>query len=419
MLLPCVAPALGCKRHHGSSRLSLRDEMTIYRKGIYMNSFEFFVPTRIVFQEHAVKNRLVEQIMALKVSEIILITDRGVVSAGLLKEVAATLDQARIKYTVFDEVESNPSTDTCIKAFQTAKEIGAGATIAIGGGSAMDVAKAVGILMTNGGDLESYEGPNKFENQMLPMICIPTTAGTGSELTPFVVITIRAKHYKMSIFSIKCLPQVALLDPTLLSTVPPHIAAACGMDALTHAVESFINSSASPITDAYACEAMRLIGKYLRAYVANRENLTAAGAMLVASSLAGVSFGVARLGNVHAMAHPLGGFFDLPHGVANAILLPHVMRFNLLADNGKYKRIAELLGEDTSGLSDREAAKLAIAAVVELSLDIGIPKSLSEVGVTQDLISSMSADAMKSGNILINPRQTTLKDIESLFRAAM
>ena len=273
--------------------------------------------------------------------------------------------------------------------------------------------------MTNGGDLESYEGPNKFGNQMLPMISIPTTAGTGSEMTPFAVITIRAKHYKMTIFSIKCLPQVALLDPTLLSTVPPHIAAACGMDALTHAVESFINLQASPVTDAYASEAMRLIGKYLRAYVANREDLTAAGAMLVASSLAGVSFGVARLGNVHAMAHPLGGFFDLPHGIANAILLPHVMRFNLLADSGKYRRIAELLGEDCSGLSDREAATLAIDAVVELSRDVGIPKSLSAVGVTADLIPAMSADAMKSGNILINPRQTTLKDIEDLFRAAL
>ncbi|MHB9097939.1 MAG: iron-containing alcohol dehydrogenase [Syntrophales bacterium] len=384
-----------------------------------MNSFEFFVPTKIVFQEHAVRNRLVEQIKAFKVSAIILITDKGVVGAGLLKEVVATLDQAKIKYAVFDEVEANPSTDTCMKAFQAAKSIGAGATVAVGGGSPMDVAKAVGILMTNGGDLESYEGPNKFENQMLPMIGIPTTAGTGSELTPFVVITIRAKHYKMTIFSIKSLPQVALLDPTLLSTVPPQVAAACGMDALTHAVESFINLQASPVTDAYACEAMRLIGKYLRAYVANRENLTAAGTMMVASSLAGVSFGVARLGNVHAMAHPLGGFFDLPHGMANAILLPHVMRYNLLADSGKYRRIAELLGEDCSGLSDREAARIAIDAVVELSRDIGIPKSLSEVGITEDLISSMSADVMKSGNILINPRHTTLRDIENLFKAAM
>lgn len=384
-----------------------------------MNSFEFFVPTKIVFQEHAVKNRLVEQIKAFKVSTIILITDKGVVSAGLLKEALATLDQAGIKYAVFDEVEPNPSTDTCMKAFQAAQAIGAGATVAIGGGSAMDVAKAVGILMTNGGDLESYEGPNKFENQMLPMIGIPTTAGTGSELTPFVVITIRSRHYKMTIFGIKCLPQVALLDPTLLSTVPSHIAAACGMDVLTHAVESFINLQASPITDAYACEAMRLIGKYLRAYVANRGNMTAAGAMLVASSMAGVSFGVARLGNVHAMAHPLGGFFDLPHGVANAILLPHIMRYNLLADSGKYRRIAELLGEECSGLSDREAARLAIEAVEELSRDIGIPRSLKEVGVTPDLISPMSADAMKSGNILINPRQTTLQDIENLFKAAM
>lgn len=384
-----------------------------------MNGFEFCVPTKIIYQEYAVKNRLVEQLKTFDSSKVAIITDKGVVKAGLLKDVVATLDAAGIKYVLFDSVEPNPSTGTCVKAFETAKKIGATVLIAVGGGSSMDVAKSAGILMTNGGDLESYEGADKFSHSIAPTICIPTTAGTGSELTPFAIITVPAKHYKMSIFSSRCLPQVALLDPTLLSTVPPSVAAACGMDALTHAVESFINSVTSPITEAYACEAMRLIGKYLRAYVANRKNLEAAGAMQVASSMAGVAFGVARLGNVHAMAHPLGGFFNVPHGVANAILLPHIMRFNLLADNGKYKRIAELLGEDTSGLSDREAAHLAVAAVEELSGDIEIPKSLGAVGVTKDVIPAMSVDAMKSGNVLINPRQTTLKDIENLYLKAM
>lgn len=384
-----------------------------------MNGFEFCVPTKIVFQEYAVRNRLADQLKAFDSSKVLIITDKGVVGAGLMQDVEATLKMAGIRYAIFDSVEPNPSTDTCGKAFEAAKRIGAGALIAVGGGSPMDVAKSAGILMTNGGSLESYEGADKFSNPILPTICIPTTAGTGSELTPFAVITILAKHYKMTIYSSKCLPQVALLDPTLLSTVPPAVAAACGMDALTHAVESFINSATSPITESYASGAMRLIGKYLRAYVANRKNLEAAGAMLVASSMAGISFGVARLGDVHAMAHPLGGFFGVPHGVANAVLLPHVMRFNLLADNGKYRRIAELLGEDTSGLSDREAAPLAISAVEELANDVGIPKSLSAIGVTKDLIPAMSADAMKSGNVLINPRQTTIKDIENLFLAAM
>lgn len=384
-----------------------------------MNNFEFCVPTRIVFQEHAVKNRLADQLKHLGSSRVLIITDKGVVGAGLLQDIEATLKAAGIQYAIFDSVEPNPSTDTCVKAFEAAKEIDARALIAVGGGSPIDTAKSAGILMTNGGSLESYEGAEKFSRPILPTICIPTTAGTGSELTPFAVITILAKHYKMTIFSSKCLPQVALLDPTLLSTVPPAVAAACGMDALTHAVESFINTTTSPITEGYACEAMRLIGKYLRAYAANRKNLEAAGAMLVASSMAGISFGVARLGNVHAMAHPLGGFFGIAHGVANAVLLPHVMRFNLVADNGKYRRIAEFLGKNTAGLSDREAAPLAIAAVEELANDIGIPKSLTALNVKKELIPAMSADAMKSGNVLINPRQTTIEDIEKLFMAAM
>jgi alcohol dehydrogenase len=223
----------------------------------------------------------------------------------------------------------------------------------------------------------------------------------------------------MTIVSTRILPRVAILDPVVLKTVPAHVAAACGMDALTHAIESYINLVASPATDAFGAEAMRLIGKYLRKYVANRSNMEAAAGMLVASNLAGVAFGIARLGNVHAMAHPLGGFFNVPHGVANAILLPHVMKFNMLADDGKYKRIAELLGEDVSRLTDLEAAPLAIEAVEKLSAAIGIPKTLTEVGVKEDKIPAMSVDAMASGNVLINPRATKLEDIEDLYCGAM
>ena len=385
----------------------------------YAQGFSFYLPTKTLYEYGGIKNKLAGEIKVLNTSSVLLVTDKGVLGAGLLKDVEEALQEADITYKIFDGVEPNPSTDTCYEAYEMAKSVDAGALVAVGGGSPMDVAKTTAILMTNGGNLDDYEGFERFKNDPLPMLAIPTTAGTGSEVTPFAVITIRARNYKMTIMSYRFLPKVAFLDPTVLMSIPPHIAASTGMDAFVHAFESFINTVSSPITDAYGVEAMRLIGKYLRPFVANRTNKEAAGAMMVASNLAGVAFGVARLGNVHAMAHPLGGFFNVPHGVANAILLPHVARFNMLADTGKYKRVAELLGEDVSRLTDSEAAPLAVEAIEKLSNDVGIPKRLSEFGVTEDKIPDMAKDAMLSGNVKINPRSTTLQDIIDLYHAAL
>ncbi len=385
----------------------------------YAQGFSFYLPTKTLYEYGGIKNKLAGEIKVLNTSSVLLVTDKGVLGAGLLKDVEEALQEADITYKIFDGVEPNPSTDTCYEAYEMAKSVDAGALVAVGGGSPMDVAKTTAILMTNGGNLDDYEGFERFKNDPLPMLAIPTTAGTGSEVTPFAVITIRARNYKMTIMSYRFLPKVAFLDPTVLMSIPPHIAASTGMDAFVHAFESFINTVSSPITDAYGVEAMRLIGKYLRPFVANRTNKEAAGAMMVASNLAGVAFGVARLGNVHAMAHPLGGFFNVPHGVANAILLPYVARFNMLADTGKYKRVAELLGEDVSRLTDSEAAPLAVEAIEKLSNDVGIPKRLSEFGVTEDKIPDMAKDAMLSGNVKINPRSTTLQDIIDLYHAAL
>lgn len=385
----------------------------------YVEGFSFYLPTKLIYEVGAIKKKLSGEIKILNTNKVLVVTDPGVLKAGLLADVELTLKDNGIIYEVFSEVEANPSTDTCYKGYEIGKTMGAGALLTVGGGSAMDVAKAIAVLMTNGGDLTSYEGADKFTNDALPIIAIPTTAGTGSEVTTFAVITIKSRNYKMSIASTRILPKVALLDPTVLNTLPPQIAAACGMDALTHAVESYINRASSPVTDAFGVEAIRLIGKYLRPFVANRANMEAAAGMMVASTLAGIAFCIARLGNVHAMAHPLGGFFNVPHGVANAILLPHVMKFNMLADNGKYKRIAELLGEDVNRLTDMEAAPLAVQGILKLSAAIGIPKNLTDVGVKEDKIAQMSVDAMASGNVKINPRVTVLADIEALYMGAM
>jgi len=384
-----------------------------------IKDFSYSHPIKTVLEAGALKNRLVDEIKALNTNRILLVTDPGVLNAGLLNDAEAAMKNGGITYKVFADVEPNPRTDSCYKGYEMAQEMEAGLIVAIGGGSPIDVAKAIALLMTNGGDLESYEGPEKYKNAPLPTICVPTTSGTGSETTAMTVITVKSRNYKMTILGRNMLPNVALLDPSIFGKMPPFIAASTGMDALTHAIESYTNLIANPFTDAYGVEAIRLIGKYLRHFVAQASDLEAATGMLVASNLAGIAFGQVRLGNCHAMAHPLGGFFDVPHGVANSILLPHTMKFNMLADHGKYKVIAALLGEDVSGMTDLEAAPYAVEAVEKLSKDIGIPENLGLYGVTQDKIPQMSKDAMLSGNIKINPRVTKLADIEALYRGAI
>lgn len=384
-----------------------------------INAFSYDHPIKTVLEAGAIKNRLVDEIKGLGTDRILLVTDPGVLNAGLLNDAEAALKNGGITYKVFSDIEPNPRTESCYKGFEIAKEMEAGALVAIGGGSPIDVSKAIALLMTNGGDLESYEGPEKYKNPPLPTICVPTTAGTGSETTAMTVITVKSRNYKMTILGKSMLPSVALLDPSIFSKMPPFIAASTGMDALTHAIESYINLASNSFTNAFAVEAIRLIGKYLRHFVAQASDLEAATGMLVASNLAGIAFDISRLGNCHAMAHPLGGFFDVPHGVANSILLPHVMKFNMLADQGKYKVIAHLLGEDVSRMTDLEAAPLAVEAVEKLSRDIGIPENLGLYGVTEDKIPQMSKDAMLSGNIKINPRVTKIADIEALYRAAL
>lgn len=385
----------------------------------YIQGFDFFLPTRLIYGVDAVSTQLAGQVEDLAARAVTVVSGKHVTKAGILKKVTDVLEGIGIRYNVFNDVEANPSTDTCYKGTETAKAVNAEAIIAVGGGSPMDVAKSIAILMTNGGILDDYEGVEKYANDPLPFLAVPTTAGTGTEVTPYAVITIRKRNYKMTIIGKKMLPNAAVLDPTLVTSVPASVAAACGMDVLTHAIEAYTNLVASPFTDACALEAIRLVGKYLRTYVADRRYMEGASGMLVANTLAGIAFGVARLGDVHAMAHPVSGYFDVAHGVANAILLPHVMKFNMLADRGQYRRIADLLGEDVAGLSDREAAPLAIEAVMRLSTDLGIPKGLSEVGVTEDKIPNMAADAMLSGNVVINPRMTALEDLVSLLHAAM
>ncbi len=256
--------------------------------------------------------------------------------------------------------------------------------ISLGGGSSHDCAKGIGIIVTNGRNIRDYEGIDKASKPMPPFIAINTTAGTASEMTRFCIITNTSTKVKMAIVDWRVTPNVAINDPLLMMGMPPDLTAATGMDALTHAVEAYVSTIATPVTDACALQAIRLISQYLRPAVANGGDIEARDKMAYAEYLAGMAFNNASLGHVHAMAHQLGGFYGLPHGVCSAILLPHVERFNLIAKLDRFVDIAIAMGENVEGLSKRDAAEKAIEAIVKLSRDIGIPSGLKELGVKRE-----------------------------------
>ena len=337
---------------------------------------------------------------------------------GIVKSCADALENAGISLDTYTETEGNPSVETVDKAAAAFKESGADFIIALGGGSPMDVAKAVGVVAKYGGSITEYEGGGKVPGDIIPLIAIPTTAGTGSEVTAFSVITDHSRNYKLTVFSYKLIPSYAILDPELLTTAPVSVAAACGIDAMVHALEAYISKDSSPFTDAMAEKALELIGKNIRKYVADRSDIQAAENMLIGSLFAGIAFSWARLGDVHAMSHPVSAFFNVPHGVANAILLPTIVEYNALADNGKYLKIYNYISR-TPVLENEFEPLMLVELLKNLNAQLGIPASLSEVGVTADKFDAMADDAMKSGNIAVNPRSTTKKDVLSLYEKAL
>ncbi len=380
-----------------------------------MNSFLFAVPQEIFFGKDSLK-KLPDCVRSCGLKKVLIISGPVLNRIGVVDQAAAILEAAGLSCERFVDIEANPSVETVDNATAAYRESGAEGIIALGGGSPMDVAKAVGVLATYGGTITAYEGGGKVPGKIVPLIAIPTTAGTGSEVTAFSVITDRSRHYKLTVFSDALLPSHVILDPGLIASAPFGVAAATGIDALVHAVEAFLSKAASPFSDAMAEKAISMIGGNIRTFTADRSNEEAAAAMLAGSTFAGIAFNLARLGNVHAMAHPLGGFFDIAHGVANAILLPVVLEYNALADSGKYRVIFERLTGKQAG---DFAPAMLVEAVRELTEALAIPPNLEAVGVDPEKIPEMAEDALKSGNILVNPRQSTRQDIEALYRKAM
>ena len=280
----------------------------------------------------------------------------------------------------------------------------------------MDTAKAIGILATNPGPLRDYEGPEKYSTPPLPMIAVPTTAGTGSEVSFGTVLLDKTRNYKMSIRSVMQAPKVAMLDPELLGTLPPYLIAATGMDALCHAIESFLSLWASPLTEALSLEAIRLTGENLRRFFGNSQNLDAAGNMLIASSMAAMAFNSSRVGTIHAMAHPLGGYFGIHHGIACAIILPYVLEYNIIATPDKVAKVAIALGECVDGSNRNEAAYKAVEGVKKLMRDLCIQQSFKDFKISEETVQAMTKDAIKSGMHLTNPRLTKEEDIIGLYK---
>lgn len=378
-----------------------------------LDSFEFILPTRIRFGPGVV-NQLAGELEALKASKVLMVTDRGIVKAGLLDKVTRVLKD-KVELTVYDGVEANPKDRNVEEAADLARRAGIDCVAALGGGSAIDAAKAVCVLALQGGRAKDYKGKGKVKDKCLPLVTIPTTSGTGSEVTFSSVITDTEENYKFTIKSPAIAARVALVDPELTVTVPPAVTASTGIDALTHAIEGYTVTVTEPIAEALGLYAVELIAANLKEAVHNGTNIEARSGMMLGSLLAGLSFSHSDVGSVHCMAEALGGMYDAPHGLCNAILLPYVMEYNLPEVVHKYARIARAMGVEHK--DDEQAAVLGIEWIRKLSEDIGLPgfKSLGVKEEDLETLAEMSAENISTES---NPRKIDKQGYLELFRKA-
>lgn len=381
--------------------------------------YGFFIPT-VTLMGIGAHKQIGNQVKTLGGKKPFICTDKGLTKAGIAAQIVDVIKKdAGVDCIVYDETVPNPTDKNVHDGLEVFKSNNCDMIISLGGGSSHDCGKGIGIVATNGGSIRDYEGIDKSSKPMPPFIAVNTTAGTGSEMTRFCIITNTSNHVKMAIVDWRVTPNVAINDPLLMAGMPPSLTAATGMDALTHAVEAYVSTIATPVTDACALQAIQLVSKYLRAAVAHGGDMEARDKMAYAEYLAGMAFNNASLGHVHAMAHQLGGFYDLPHGVCNAILLPHVQRFNMIAKVDRFVDIAVAMGEKVDGLSRRAAAEKALEAIKTLSSDVGIPSGLKELGVQEKDLRVMAENAQKDACGFTNPRCPTLENVIEIYRWAL
>ena len=381
-------------------------------------TFGFFIPTVSLMGVGSAKDAGA-QAKALGATNLLIVTDAGLAKIGVADQIKQLLVDAGVKAVMYSGAEPNPTDKNVRDGVKAYKDNKCDGIVSLGGGSSHDCGKGIGLMISGGVDIREFEGVNKSTKPMPPFLAINTTAGTASEMTRFCIITNTDTHVKMAIVDWRVTPNVAINDPLLMVGMPPALTAATGMDALTHAVEAYVSTIATPITDACALMAIKLIADYLRPAVANGTNLEARDKMAYAEYLAGMAFNNASLGYVHSMAHQLGGFYNLPHGVCNAILLPEVCAYNKIACPQRFADIAVAMGENIAGLAPVDAADVAIAAIRKLSKDVGIPSGLAELGVKEADFEVMATNAKKDACQLTNPRLANLQQVMGMFAAAM
>ncbi|CEO25320.1 L-threonine dehydrogenase [Paraclostridium sordellii] len=381
-------------------------------------SYAFFMPNISLMGPGCVK-KISEEINSRGLKKALIVCGKRSSKSEEFKGVTDLLEENNIDYVVYPGSQPNPTVKNVMDGVEILKENNCDFVISYGGGSPHDCAKGIALVATNGGNIKDYEGINKSKKPQLPLISINTTAGTASEMTVFSIITDEDRHVKMAIVDKNVTPILAVNDPELMVSMPKSLTAATGMDALTHAVEAYVSTAATPVTDACAQKAIELISQHLRDAVEDGTNMEARDMMAYAEYLAGMAFNSASLGYVHAIAHQLGGFYNLPHGVCNAILLPEVQEFNSRVSSKKLKDIAKFMGVDTSNMSDEEGAKSCINAIRKLSSDVGIPSGLKELGVKVEDFDTLADNALKDACGLTNPIKATHQDVKDILTKAM
>ncbi len=379
--------------------------------------YKFYMPPKSLMGKGSLEG-IIEVINNNGFKKALIVCDKVLVENKLVDKLTTLLDNNKLDYAIYDGTQPNPTTTNVEDGLNILKNENCDYVISFGGGSPHDCAKGIALVATNGGNIKDYEGVNKSAKPQLPLIAINTTAGTASEMTIFTIITDEVKHIKMAIVDENVLPIVAINDPELMVSMPKSLTAATGMDALTHAVEAYVSTASTPITDACAVKTVKLVFAHLQTAVENGSDIDARDKMAYAEYLAGMAFSNASLGYVHAMAHQLGGFYDLPHGVCNAILLPHVCEFNKKVSANKFAELAKEIGI-TEG-TETELADKFINAIKELSAKINIPAGLSKFDVFKESdIPTLTENALKDACGLTNPIQANADEISKIFKNAI
>ncbi|ACL25303.1 iron-containing alcohol dehydrogenase [Chloroflexus aggregans] len=376
--------------------------------------FEFSLGARVLYQIGLAAELGQVISNALPQRRAFIVADKGVINAGLLEPIKTGISPVEI-VGLFDDVPANSSVAKVAEGAAAARDAGADLIIAVGGGSPIDTAKGIRILLTLGGTIPDYEGYNVIDTPLTPLVAIPTTAGTGSEVTPIAVILDETDQRKISIVSRYLTPDLAILDPLMTRTLPPHLTAATGMDALSHAIETYVSTENNPFSDSLALAAIDIIANYLRDAVHDGTNMEARSQLLIAATMAGIACGNSLFGVVHALSHAVGGKFPVHHGMANAIFLPPGMRFNSEVAPERYVRIARAMGVNVGGRNNAEVIADGITAVHTLTADCGLPTRLRDVGVPREALPELAELAAVEPAIFNNPRPATPEQLLAML----